>query len=78
MQRNTNPPSPTAAINQPPHNQRVQRVQRIPFAALSIGQSFVMHGTAHVKKSPTTAINCHTRSLRHVRVAEHTIVEIAQ
>ena len=69
MQRNTNPINPTTT---PP------RAQRVPFAALSIGQSFIMHDTVHVKKSPTTAVNCHARNLSRVRVAEHTIVEIAQ
>lgn len=46
----------------------------VPFADLSIGQMFIMHGTVHAKKSPTSAVNC--LNLGIVRVTEQTTVEI--
>ena len=49
--------------------------RRVPFATLYIGQMFIMHGTVHVKKSPTMALNC--LNMGRVRVTEQTTVEIA-
>ena len=46
----------------------------VPFAALSIGQMFLMQGIVHVKKSPTTAVNC--INLGHTTVDVRTLVAI--
>lgn len=46
-----------------------------PFAALSIGQLFIMHGTVHVKKSSTTALNC--LNMGRVTVTPQTNVKVA-
>ena len=50
-------------------------MRRVPFAVVSIGQMFIFHGTVHVKKSTTQALNCQT--LKRIKIAEPTKVEIA-